>query len=70
KGEKLRQHVFSVEEIIDGSTNKVKAKCVSQVRQNVVYDITLQLSTSPRAISTASCTCRAGVEGRCKHCAA
>lgn len=44
KGEKLQKHVFSVEEIIDGSTNEVGAKCVSQVRPNVVYDISLQVS--------------------------
>lgn len=44
KGEKLWQHVFSLQEIIDGPTNEVKAKYVSQVRSNVVHNITLQVS--------------------------
>lgn len=44
KGEKLHKHAFSVEKIIDGLTNEVKAKCVLQVRLNVVYDISLQAS--------------------------
>lgn len=44
KCEKLHKHIFSVEEIIDGLTNKVRAKCMSQVRPKVVYDIFLQVS--------------------------
>ncbi|CAN7982149.1 unnamed protein product [Ixodes pacificus] len=98
KGEKLHKHAFSVEEIIDGPTNEVKAKCVSQVRLNVVYDICLQvsviamnhywrafsrlviainhcwhafsrlLSRSLRTVVIGTCSCRAGVAGRCKHC--
>lgn len=44
KGEKLQKQVFFVEEIIDSSTNEVEAKCVSQVRPDVVYDISLQVS--------------------------
>ncbi|KAG0433921.1 hypothetical protein HPB47_019477 [Ixodes persulcatus] len=64
------RHVFGVKEVIHvSSPSEVVGKCVAQMK-SAVYDVRLQLSAQPRVIVGASCTCKAGVRGWCKHGAA
>ncbi|XP_077532385.1 uncharacterized protein LOC144162228 [Haemaphysalis longicornis] len=49
-------------------SSRVTAKCNSQVK-DMSYDVAIQLS-SERKIVSATCSCKAGLGGRCKHVAA
>lgn len=44
KGKLLVKHVFTVEEIIQADEHQLNAKCVSQVQDNVVYDVRLKVN--------------------------
>ncbi|CAN7978180.1 unnamed protein product [Ixodes persulcatus] len=44
KGKQLMRHVFAVEEIIHAEEHQLNAKCVSQVQDNVVYDVRLKVN--------------------------
>ncbi|XP_037520498.1 uncharacterized protein LOC119397131 [Rhipicephalus sanguineus] len=64
------RYAYDVEEAVPcrDSDTQVTAKCHSQVHQTS-YNVTLQLS-SQRVISGATCSCKAGSDGACKHVAA
>ncbi|KAH9382292.1 hypothetical protein HPB48_015754 [Haemaphysalis longicornis] len=47
KGKLLVKHVFAVEEIIQADEHRLNAKCVSQVQDNVVYDVRLKCPWPP-----------------------
>ncbi|XP_064479639.1 uncharacterized protein LOC135392914 [Ornithodoros turicata] len=63
-------HVFAVEERVHDDAVSLHAKCVSQVKDSVVYEITVRLDSVSRTLSEARCTCKAGIQGKCKHAAA
>ncbi|XP_040070267.1 uncharacterized protein LOC120843103 [Ixodes scapularis] len=62
------RHVFGVKEEVLHSTapSEVVGKCLAQMK-SAVYNVRLQFSAHPRLIVGASCTCKAGVRGWCKH---
>lgn len=47
KGHLLVAHVHYVEQIVQENTVFVKAKCVSQVNDNIVYDVEFEVTISP-----------------------
>lgn len=72
KGRLLHQshHVPQVREERTATSCTVIAKCVRQTSvRKKPYDVKIQLSRD-RDISSAYCTCKAGVRGDCKHVAA
>ncbi|XP_049512449.1 uncharacterized protein LOC125940389 [Dermacentor silvarum] len=64
-------HVHGVREKIMIATDpsNVVGRCVTQMK-SVDFNVQLQLSSRPRHIMGASCTCKAGCRGWCKHGAA
>ncbi|XP_077512605.1 uncharacterized protein LOC144123697 [Amblyomma americanum] len=75
KGEKLLNHVYSVEQIIENNEARLKGKCVSQVSDSVVYDVCLELAWSCHEkqellVREGRCTCKAEIAAKCKHAAA
>ncbi|XP_064454764.1 uncharacterized protein LOC135366038 [Ornithodoros turicata] len=72
KGIKLydSNHVYAVREVQDHINigPVVTGKCVAQTGKQA-YDVVIELQQQ-RKISRASCTCRGGILGRCKHVAA
>ena len=67
-GKKLKDHVYNVEEIKDGSSCKIEALCVRQTSVNKTdYRIKIILDPINRSVSSASCTCVSGKDGYCKH---
>lgn len=58
KGKQLMRHVFVVEEIIQADEHQLNAKCVSQVQDNVVYNMRLKVNAVLfRAVSSALGKC-------------
>ncbi|KAH9379710.1 hypothetical protein HPB48_009117 [Haemaphysalis longicornis] len=70
KGKLLVKHVFAVEKLIQADEHQLNAKCVSQVQDNVVYDVRLKIYAHTRSVASGTCSCKAGITGRCKHAAA
>ncbi|XP_077555432.1 uncharacterized protein LOC144169887 [Haemaphysalis longicornis] len=75
KGKLLVKNVYDVEQVIDEEALTVKAKCVSQVSDHVVYDGNLELAWSDPEkrdvpVDRGKCSCKAGIKGKCKHAAA
>ncbi|KAK9890990.1 hypothetical protein WA026_013328 [Henosepilachna vigintioctopunctata] len=68
KGKKLfkSKHVYGVVE----KTNKIKTvitgKVVPQTGVSNFYDVTISVDSN-RHVSNTVCTCKAGLEGKCKH---
>ncbi|XP_049514245.1 uncharacterized protein LOC125941297 [Dermacentor silvarum] len=72
KGQLLLSHVVDAVQFVGDDIVLAKGKCVSQVKDDVVYDVELELSWScplkrELRISCGKCTCIAGVRGQCKH---
>lgn len=44
------KHVFVVEEIIQADEHQLNTKCVSQVQDNVVYDVRLKICAHTRTV--------------------
>ncbi|XP_077507608.1 uncharacterized protein LOC144118577 [Amblyomma americanum] len=64
-------HVYAVREEIVASAapSEVIGKCAAQMK-TAEYEVRLQLFANPRCIVDASCSCKAGCRGWCKHGAA
>lgn len=73
RGRKLfaANHVYGVREELASAAgpSDVLGKCVAQMK-GVDYDVRLEISANPRQIVGASCGCKAGCRGWCKHAAA
>ncbi|XP_072145716.1 uncharacterized protein [Dermacentor andersoni] len=61
-------HVYGVKEELLSATgpSDIVGKCIAEMK-SVDYKVRLQLSAGERIITQASCTCKAGCAGWCKH---
>lgn len=69
KGRKLLEskHVYNVKEVSEPDTT-ITGKCVAQTSRHS-YDISIRVE-SERTVPSATCGCKGGIGGQCKHAAA